>query len=100
MARVYLRQTRAGQSGPLALISMHQGRSHWRGGGTRAIMNDARPRRADSGPAGGRALSARDINPKGPLKLARAAATLRWVAMAARISEPGPSALAGSALKL
>ena len=38
MARVYFRQTRAGQSGPLALVSMYQGRSHRRGGGTRAIM--------------------------------------------------------------
>ena len=38
MARVYMRQTRAGQSGPLALVSMYQGRSHRRGGGTRAVM--------------------------------------------------------------
>jgi len=33
-----MRQTRAGQSGPLALVSMYQGRSHRRGGGTRAAM--------------------------------------------------------------
>ena len=38
MARVYMRQTRAGQGGPLALVSMYQGRSHRRGVGTRAIM--------------------------------------------------------------
>ena len=66
MARVYLRQTRAEQSGPLALVSMYQGRSHWRGGGTRAIMNDARPPAGRQRPSWWRALSARDINPKGP----------------------------------
>ena len=33
-----VRQTRAGQSGPLALVGMYQGRSHRRRGGTRAIM--------------------------------------------------------------
>jgi hypothetical protein len=38
VARVYMRQTRAGQGGPLALVSMYQGRSHRRGVGTRAIM--------------------------------------------------------------
>ncbi len=38
MARVYMRQTRAGQGGPLALVSMYQGRSLRRCVGTRAIM--------------------------------------------------------------
>ena len=46
MARVYMRQTRAGQGGPLALVSMYQGRSHRRGGGTRAIMMPPGPARA------------------------------------------------------
>jgi hypothetical protein len=38
VARVYMRQTRAGQGGPLALVSMYQGRSRRRGVRTRAIM--------------------------------------------------------------
>ena len=46
MARVYMRQTRAGQGGPLALVSMYQGRSHRRGVGTRAIMMPPGPARA------------------------------------------------------
>jgi hypothetical protein len=45
VARVYMRQTRAGQGGPLALVSMHQGRSLRRGVGTRAIMMPPGPGR-------------------------------------------------------
>ena len=49
MARVYMRQTRAGQGGPLALVSMYQGRSHRRGVGTRAIMMPPGPALAQAG---------------------------------------------------
>jgi hypothetical protein len=49
VARVYMRQTRAGQGGPLALVSMYQGRSHRRGVGTRAIMMPPGPALAQAG---------------------------------------------------
>ena len=49
MARVYMRQTRAGQGGPLALVSMYQGRSLRRGVGTRAIMMPPGPALAQAG---------------------------------------------------